>query len=141
MRPRNTLFLALLVAVAGLYAAPLHAQSPSPGPFFDSEIFLGFDATGSEAYYLTYFREFTYLPGNATYVYKYDFGWLCYLGSTTPTSHDAYFYDCKTGDYLWLDSGSYPYFYSFNGNTFLYYFENSSPRQFYDFALSKVIFY
>ena len=141
MRPRNTLFLALILALAGLYAAPLQAQSVSPGPFFDAEQFLGDDANGFEVYYLEYFKEFTYIPTNATYIYKYDFGWLCYLGNSSPTTDDAYFYDCATGDYFWTDSSTYPYFYSFNLDTFLYYYENSSPRVFYDFAEGQVIRY
>ena len=141
MRPRNTLFLSLLVAVLGLSASPLRAQSVSPGPFFDAETFLGFDANGSEVYYLEYFREFTYDPSDATYVYKYDFGWLCYLGASSPTSQDAYFYDCTSDDYFWTDSSDYPYFYSFNLGTFLYYYENSSPRVFYDFGTGETIRY
>ena len=140
MRHRQTLFL-LCLALVGLYASPLQAQSVSPGPFFDAEQFLGFDATGHEVYYLRYFREFTYDPGNSTYVFKYDFGWLCYLGSSTPTSDDAYFYDCSSGDYFWTDSATYPYFYSFRLGTFLYYFENSSPRMFYEFGANQVIQY
>ena len=139
MRPRKTLFLALLLALLGLYAAPLQAQSVSPGPFFDDETFLGYDANGYEVYYLEYFRDFTYYPANTIYVYKYNFGWLSYLGGSSPTSHDAYFYDSTTGDYLWTDSADYPYFYSFNLDTFLYYYENSSPRVFYDFATGQII--
>lgn len=141
MRPRNTLLLTLLLAFVGLYAAPLQAQSVSPGPFFDGEQFQGFDATGHEVYYLNYFKYFTYDPTNATYVYKYHFGWLCYLGNSSPTSHDAYFFDCNTSTYLWTDVSTYPYFYSFNLNTFLYYYEGSSPRVFYDFATQRVITY
>ena len=140
MRPRKTtLFLAFLLAVLGLSAAPLRAQSVSPGPFFDDEEFLGFDATGHEAYYLEYFREFTYDPANSIYVYKYNFGWLCYLGNSSPTTRDAYFFDSTSGDYLWTDSADYPYFFDFNLNTFLYYYEDTSPRLFYDFALGKII--
>ena len=141
MRPLNTLFLALLLAFVGLYAAPLQAQSVSPGPFFDNEQFLGYDDNGFEVYYLEYFREFTYYPADTIYVFKYNFGWLCYLGGTTPTSQDAYFYDCTSGDYFWTDSADYPYFYSFTYDTFLYYYEDSSPRMFYDFGTQTIVSY
>ena len=141
MRHRTTLLLSLLLALVGLYASPVKAQSVSPGPFFDAEQFLGYDTTGHEVYYLQYFREFTYDPGNATYIYKYNFGWLCYLGSTTPTSRDAYLFDCNSGDYFWTDFSTYPYFYSFNLDTFLYYYEDSSPRMFYDFFLNRIVNY
>ncbi len=141
MRHRNTLFLSLLLALVGLYASPLKAQSVAPGPFFDAEQFLGYDANGYEVYYLDSFRDFTYYPANTNYVYKYGFGWLCYLGSSTPTSVDAYFYDCTSGDYFWTSVSAYPYFYSFNLDTFLYYYENSTPRVFYDFAANEIIGY
>ena len=141
MRPRNTFLLLVLLAVLGLSAAPLQAQSVAPGPFFDAESFLGYDANGYEVYYLEYFKEFTYYPANTIYVYKYNFGWLCYLGNSSPTSHDAYFYDSFSGDYFWTDSATYPYFYSFFLGTFLYYYEDSEPRQFYDFAASEIIDY
>ena len=141
MRPRTTLLLALLLTVLGLTAAPLRAQSVSPGAFFDPEVFLGDDLNGNEVYYLQYFRDFTYDPADTIYVYKYGFGWLCYLGGTTALSRDAYFYDCTTGDYFWTDISNYPYFYSFNLDTFLYYYENSSPRVFYDFAIGQIVLY
>ena len=141
MRPRNTLFLVLLLAVLGLSASPLRAQSVSPGPFFDDETFLGFDANGYEVYYLEYFQDFTYFPANTNYIYKYSFGWLIYLGGSSPTSRDAYFYDSSTGDYFWTDSADYPYFYSFNLGTFLYYYENSTPRAFYEFGPNVIIRY
>lgn len=140
MRHRN-LFLILVLALVGLYASPVRAQSVSPGPFFDREQFLGYDATFHEVYYLPYFQDFTYDPGNSTYVFKYNFGWLCYLGSTTPTSADAYLFDCFSSDYLWTSISAYPYFYSFNLGTFLYYYENSSPRVFYDFGIKQIIRY
>ena len=139
--PKTTLLLALLLAAFGLFAAPLRAQSVSPGPFFDDETFLGYDANGYEVYFLEYFRDFTYYPADTIYVYKYGFGWLYYLGNSSPTSHDAYFYDSTSGDYFWTDSGNYPYFYSFNLGTFLYYYENSSPREFYDFGAGRIIAY
>ena len=141
MRHRNTLILTLVLALVGLYASPVKAQSASPGPFFEGAQFLGFDGTGHETYYLRYFRTFTYDPGNATYVFKYNFGWLCYLGNSTPTSRDAYFYDSTSGDYFWTDSSTYPYFYSFGFNSFLYYYENSSPRAFYDFNTKQIVTY
>ena len=141
MLPRKTFFLALVLALAGLYAAPLQAQSVSPGPFFDDEEFLGFDVNNYPVYYLEYFNEFTYLPGNSNYIYKYDFGWLCYLGSTEPTTTDVYVYDCTSGDYFWTDPAAYPSFYSFKLGTFLYYYEGSSPRVFFDFYENRVISY
>ena len=139
MRPRNLFLAALFLVVSGLYASPLQAQSVSPGPFFDDEEFLGYDANGYEVYYLSYFRDFTYAPADTRYIYKYKFGWLCYLGSTQPTSHDVYLYDTTSGDYFWTDSSTYPYFYSFGLQTFLYYYEGSSPRVFYDFAANKIV--
>ncbi len=140
MRHRNKLLLTLLLALIGLSASPLQAQSVSPGPFFDGEQFLGYDANGYEVYYLESFREFTYFPSDTIYVYKYGFGWLCYLGNSSPTSADAYFYDCTSGDYFWTDTATYPYFYDFFLDTFLYYYEGSSPREFYDFNTGEFVY-
>ena len=141
MRLRNTLLLTLLLAVVGLYASPAKAQSSSPGPFFDDETFLGFDNGGNEAYYLQYFNTFTYDQADSNYVYKYNFGWLYYLGNSGPIVHDAYFYDFTSDDYFWTNTDEYPYFYSFNLGEFLYYFEGTSPREFYDFGNDQYILY
>ena len=129
----------LIVALAGLLlasVAPLRAQSVVP--FFDSGTVVGTDANGNQISYQDSFGYYTleFFP----YVYKYNnFGYLLYVGGNTST--DAYFYDFTRGDTFYTNPSLYPYFYSFNLGTFLYYFEGSMPRQFYNFKTQQFIVY
>lgn len=133
--------LVLALAVVGLYASPARAQSyASPGVFFDPEAFVSYDANGYEVYYLPYFNYFTFDPSSDLYVYKYDFGWLYYFGGTTSADSDAYFYDFTADDYFYTSDTLYPYIYSFNLGTYLYYYESSSPREFFDFADNQYLY-
>ena len=74
-------------------------------------------------------------------MYKYDFGWLYYFGGTSTDTDDAYFYDFIEDDVLYTSPDEYPYFYSFNRDATLYYFEGSDPREFYDFGINDYITY
>ena len=124
---------ALLLACA----APLRAQAQSAAPFFDGGQFLGNDPGGNAVYYLPYFNTYTleYFP----YVYKYNFGYLYFLGNGG-TSTDLYVYDFTAREILYTKPGLYPYFYDFNRSAFLYYFEGSNPRVFYNFGTQQFLF-
>ena len=138
---QNRLLLALLALLA-IHASPLRAATVNPGStFFSPASFLGDDADGNPVYYLDYFDTFTYDPTDQDYVYKYDFGWLYNFGGTNSDSSDVYLYDFIQDDVLYTSSDLYPYFYSFNLSTFLYYFEGSSPREFYNFDTDMFISY
>ncbi len=142
--PRNRLFLALLALVT-VASSPLEAATttpPQPTDFFTPEVFLGDAGNGYEAYYLDYFNYYAYQPDEMEYIYKYNFGFLYYFSPDSNLStNEAYFYDFTTGDYFYTSADLYPYFYSFNRDSFLYYFEDSSPREFYDFGTSSFIYY
>ncbi len=140
--PRNKL-LVLLLALFAIYAAPLHAQDvPPPGAFFDPQDYLGQDSDDYPVYYLSYFDTYTYDLTDSTYVYKYNFGWLYYFGGTNGVEDtDAYFYDFAEDDVFYTSPDLYPYIYSFNKDTYLYYYEGSDPREFYDFATDGYLFY
>ncbi len=139
---RNRLLLVLLALLA-VSASPLHAAIilPPSGTFFSGATVLGDDANGFPVYYLSDFDTFTYDESDASYVYKYDFGWLYNFGGTTDTSDDVYLYDFDTDDVFYTASGLYPYFYSFSLDTYLYYFEGTDPRTFYDFGAETYIVY
>ena len=139
---RNRLLLVLLAFLA-VSAPRLHAvDTPPPeSTFFTGASFLGDDADGSPVYYLSYFDTFTIDPTDNDYVYKYSFGWLYNLGGTTDLSDDVYLYDFDTDDFLYTAEDLYPYFYSFNLNTYLFYYEGSEPREFYNFALDDFYYY
>ena len=128
--PLRNKILPLLFVLFALGAAPLKAQDASPGAFFDPQVFVGDDYYGNPVYYLNYFQYFTYDEQDNLYVYKYNFGFLYYLGGTSSyNDDDAYFYDFTADDYFYTAPELYPYIYSFHLNTYLYYYENSSPRQ------------
>ena len=138
---RSRLFLALL-AILAVYASPLRAATnPPSSTFFNTSDFLGDDADGNPVYYLSYFNTFTFDPTDSTYVYKYDFGWLYDFGGTNTDADDVYLYDFVEDDVLYTSTDLYPYIYSFNLNTFLYYFEGSSPREFYNFDTDMYVDY
>ncbi len=141
--PRTRLFFALAVLVT-VAASPLKAAITPPRPtnFFTPQVFVGDVGNGYEAYYLDYFKYYAYQPEEAEYIYKFNFGFLYYFspGSTLSTD-EAYFYDFTSKDYFYTSAGLYPYLYSFNRNTFLYYFEGSNPREFYDFNAGGFIDY
>ena len=146
---RNRLILVLLFLLVAL-VSPLRASivAPSPGvpikptgTFFDPSTYYGEDSNGDLIFYLDHFGVFTLDLNDFDYVYKLDFGWLYNFGGTTNTSDDVYLYDFKTNDVLYTAATLYPYFYSFNMDTFLYYFEGSSPRAFYNFSTDSYINY
>ncbi len=139
---RNRLFLALLALLA-VYASPLRASSTNPptSGFFGPESVLGPDEDGNTVYYLSYFDTYTFDPTDNSYFYKYNFGWLYDFGGTTSDSDDIYFYDFVEDDVMYTSPDLYPYIYSFNLNTYLYYFEGSDPREFYNFDTDQYINY
>ncbi len=106
---------------------------------------MGDDPNGYPVYYLSYFNTFTFTASDGEYYfYKYNFGWLYYLSGTANTvgpTTDAYLYDFATDDVFYTSSDLYPYFYSFNLDTWLYYFEGSSPREFYDYRMGNYLYY
>ena len=140
--PRYRLLLAL-VALVTIAASPLKAVvQPQPTNFFTSQVFVADVGNGYQAYYLDFFKYYAYQPDEMEYIYKFNFGFLYYFspGSNLSTN-EAYFYDFTAQDYFYTTTELYPYFYSFNRSTFLYYFEGSSPREFYDFNASSFIKY
>ena len=140
--PRTSLLLALLALVT-VAASPLRAAtSPQPTDFFSPQVYVGDAGNGYSAYYLDYFKYYAYPSDTTDYIYKFGFGFLYYFkpGSSLSTD-EAYFYDFTAKDYFYTAASLYPYFYSFNRQTFLYYFEGSSPREFYDFNAATFIFY
>ena len=144
MKSSTNKVLFALIALLAVYAAPLRAElTPPSQTFFSPQSPLGPDANGYPVYYLDYFGTYTYDPSDDTYVYKYDFGWLYYFGGSGDVSgnNDAYFYDFETDDVFYTSPSLYPYIYSFNLNTFLYYFEGSQPREFYDFGTDSYLYY
>lgn len=139
--PRNR-FLLVLLALLAVSVSPLRAATVSPNStFFDPASYLGNDDNGYPVYYLDYFGTFTYDQSDEDYVYKYGFGWLYNFGGTTDDSDDVYLYDFATDDVFYTADNLYPYFYSFNLDTYLYYFEGTDPREFYDFATSQFTYY
>ena len=143
MKSSTHKILLALIALVAVTASPLRAGTTPPATtFFSPQEFLGDDADGNPAYYLSYFNTYTYDTGDENYVYKYNFGWLYNLGGSDPvSSDDIYLYDFTEDDYFYTSSSLYPYFYSFNKGNFLYYFENTSPREFYDFGDDDYIYY
>lgn len=139
--PHKKLLLALLTLIV-VYASPVRAQNPSPGAFFDQQVYVGPDSNYNSVYYLDYFSYYNYYPGDYHYVYKYNFGYLYYFGGTDGVEDtDAYFYDFTEDDYFYTSPQLYPYIYSFFLDTYLYYFEDSSPREFYNFDTDRFIYY
>ena len=139
--PRNQLFLALLALIV-FYASPARAQDPSPGAFFDRQVYVGQDNNFNPVYYLNYFSYYTYDPQDYHYVYKYNFGYLYYFSGTDGVEDtDAYFYDFVSDDYFYTSPSLYPYIYSFYFGSYLYYFEDSSPREFYNFRSGSYLYY
>ena len=138
---RNRLVLALLALLA-IHASPLRAATVNPGStFFSPADFLGDDEDGNPVYYLSYFDTFTYDPTDQAYVYKYNFGWLYNFGGTTVDTTDVYLYDFVEDDVFYTSADLYPYIYSFNLDAYLYYFEGTEPRQFYNFDTDTFISY
>lgn len=118
--------------------------------FFASEVSLGPDGSGNIAYYLKALGTYTYgspTPGAHPYngwFYKYGFGWLFDLGSTSPSTSDVYFYDLDLG-FIYTASNygsddSYLYFYDFAmGHNMVYFQSFDFPRYFYDFNTGKYL--
>ena len=141
-----------------LTAAAAHAMMANRGKttsgratnFFASEVELGPDGNGNIAYYLNALGTYTYgssTPGAHPYngwLYKYGFGWIFDLGSTTPSSSDVYFYDLDLGFIYTATSygsdDSYLYFYDFAmGDNMVYFQSFSFPRNFYDYHTGKFL--
>ena len=149
MISRYANLLLALAAVFVLHSSPLQAATgPGPGTsnFFTSQTYLGDAGNGYSAYYLSYFNFYFYPTSSdatPTYLYKDKFGFLYFFGPTgaSLSSDEAYFYDFTSKDYFYTSSSLYPYFYSFNLGSFLYYFEGSNPRDFYEFKTSSFIRY
>lgn len=140
---RTKLLLTLLAAlVVGTSRLPA-ATGPTPSDFFTPESYVGDGGNGYSIYYLDYFNYYTYSGTTPTYVYKFNFGFLYFFGPSggTTSSDEAYFYDFTSKDYFYTAASLYPYFYSFGRQTFLYYFEGSNPREFYDFNAKAFVYF
>ncbi len=148
MNIRPTKLLLVLAAFLAFRTVPLEAATnpPTPTNFFSSPTTLGTLSNGDSVYYLPYFNSYTY-SGSAsttpTTLYKFNFGFLYFFNPASGdlSSTEAYFYDYTSGDFFYTSESLYPYFYSFNLGTFLYYFEGSNPRQFYNFKSSGFVKY
>lgn len=136
-------FLFAVIALCAVHATPVRAETgPVKTTFFTPEEDRGLDANNNRVFYLSYFDIYTRVPDGSPYIYKYDFGFLYYFGTDGPSDNtDAYFYDFTAGDVLYTTPGLYPYFYSFNLDSFLYYLEGSQPRTFYEFNTDSYITY
>ena len=147
MISRYAKILLALVALSVVHPSKLPAATgPTPSNFFTTQTSLGDAGNGYSAYYLSYFNIYLYPSSEGatpTYLYKDKFGFLYFLGPSggSTSSDEAYFYDFTTKDYFYTSVSLYPYFYSFNLGSFLYYFESSNPREFYEFKTSSFIFY
>lgn len=125
---------ALLLACA----APLTAKAVDPF-FFSNSVNLG-----GGVYYSDNFGYYNLDYYSQGYIYKYSFGYLYYLGDDG--GDGDYFYDFTADDYFYTSFSlyrynNYAYIYSFNRRTYLFYFEESNPREFYDYARGQYIFY
>lgn len=145
MTSTRTKFLLALFALAAVSTSPLRAATNPPQPmnFFSPQTTLGDVGNGYTAYYLPYFSTYAYSSSTPLYIYKFNFGFLYFFdpASGDLSSDEAYFYDFTAKDYFYTASSLYPYFYSFNLGSFLYYFEGSNPRNFYEFKTSSFINY
>jgi hypothetical protein len=141
-----------LTAAAAQAMMANRAKTPSARAtnFFAAEASLGPDGNGNIAYYLPALGTYTYgspTPGAHPYngwLYKYGFGWIFDLGSTTPSSSDVYFYDLDLGFIYTATSygsdNSYFYFYDFAmGDNMVYFQSFSFPRNFYDYHTGKFL--
>ena len=144
MNTRCAKLLLALAAALVIHAAPLPAApGPTQSNFFTPQTFVGDAGNGYSVYYLNYFSYYAYTGSTPTYVYKFNFGFLYFFGPLggDVSSDEAYFYDFTAKDYFYTSADLYPYFYSFGRQTFLYYFEGSNPREFYDFNAQGFIAY
>ena len=132
---------ALLAVLAPPSKASIEVLPVTTTTFFDRATSRGSDSNGYPTYYLTYFGVFAFDQSDPSYIYKYGFGWLYNFGGTTKTSDDVYLYDFSTDDYFYTAANLYPYFYSFNKKAFLYYYADSSPREFHDFSTDSDAYY
>lgn len=140
--PRAKLLLVLLAMVTATVAPLKAVGTPQPTNFFSPQVYVGDAGNGYTVYYLDYFQYYAYPPDTQQYIYKFNFGFLYYFNEADSVSSDeAYFYDFTANDYFYTSAELYPYIYSFNRQTFLYYFEGSNPREFYDFNASSFIYY
>ena len=132
----RTMFLGAVCAVA-LTLGTAATSRAQDAPFFAGATVVGTDANGFTVQSLPFFQQFTLdlFP----YVYKYNFGYLYYLSTDSTGQSAAYFYDFTSQDIVYTTPTLYPYFYDFSKSTFLYYFEGSSPRTFYNFATSSYL--
>lgn len=131
-----TKLLAALFALFLAAAAPATVRAVDPY-FFDTSVSLGNGVLYSQDF--GYYNLDYYYGSGGGYVYKYDFGFLYYLGDDGRDGD--YFYDFEADDYFYTAGSLYPYIYSYDRGTFLYYFEGSNPREFYDYRIGEYIFY
>ena len=118
--------------------APLTAKAVDP-VFFSDAVYLG-----NGVYYSDHFGYYSLDYYAQGYIYKFDFGFLYYLGDDGEDGD--YYYDFTADDYFYTTYSEYmydqyAYLYSFNRGTYLYYFEGSQPREFYDYAQHQYIYY
>ena len=139
MKTSSTRSLILGALCALFLTAGALDSKAQDAPFFTTGAqTLGLDPGGNTVLFQPYFREFTL--DNFPYVYKYNFGYVYYLGNDATKPQSAYLYDFNSSEIFYTDSTLYPYFYSFTRKAFLYYFEGTSPRSFYNFGTSSVLF-
>ena len=115
-------------------------QTATAPYFFDDSVNLGSGVYYADAF--GYYNLDFYSQGQP-YIYKYGFGYLYYYGDDG--GDGDYFYDFTSGDTFYTAASLYPYIYSFNRSTFLYYFEDedseNDARAFYDYRLGDYITY
>ena len=114
--------------------------------------FFGSVALGGGIYYLSfpngnYFGYYADLTGG--YLYHFDLGYE-YAIDAEDGQDGVYLYDFAENDFFYTSPNfPFPYLYSFNLNTVLYYYPDTAnaghyttnPRSFYDFAIDEIIFY
>lgn len=136
--PNQKKLLVGLIALLFACIAPLSAKAVDPAFFSDSV------DLGNGVYYSDHFGYYNLDYYSQGYIYKYNFGYLYYLGDDG--GDGDYYYDFTADDYFYTSLSlyqynDYAYIYSFNRRTYLFYFEGSDPREFYDYALGQYIFY
>lgn len=139
MRTLKTFCFGIAALFLYLEASP-RAMAGDPF-FFQNQVDLG-----GGVFYSDHFGYYNldYYGGGQNYIYKYDFGYLYYLGDDG--GDGDYFYDYATDDYFYTSASlyhynDYAYIYSYNLGTYLFYFEGSNPREFYNYSTGQYIFY
>ena len=82
--------------------------------------------------YLSWFGYF--YTNNPPWIFHQTLGWLYPNGTSTAS---IWFWDLAMNTYWWTSQAVFPNIYRASDNTWLYYEQGSSPREFYNFSTGK----